>query len=74
MRYMWRDYSRGAASMPYLRKNGRFKMKTTIELDFVCNPSAEAKICLNCNKKKCTPNCSTLKRKLKELKRKEKEK
>lgn len=46
-------------------------MSERIDLDLVIDASEEAKICLNCGKKKCTPaHCKRLNDKLKELKQK----
>ena len=37
-------------------------MKTTVDTDLELVPSEEAKICMTCPKKKCTPNtCERLK-------------
>lgn len=43
-------------------------MKTAVDIDLTVEPSEEAKICLNCDKRKCTPNhCKRLEKKKKEL-------
>lgn len=48
-------------------------MKTTVDIDLTIDASAEAKICLTCTKKKCTPNfCKRLAAKLEELERERK--
>jgi hypothetical protein len=48
-------------------------MKTTFEMDLTLCASEEAKICLTCKKKKCTPvDCTILKQKKKELKQRKK--
>jgi hypothetical protein len=46
-------------------------MKTTIDTDLVIAPGEEAKICLTCEKKKCTPECSRYKREVKRISGKE---
>ena len=47
-------------------------MKTSVDTDLTIEPSEEAKICLTCDKRKCTPNgCRRLKQKKKELKQKQ---
>lgn len=44
-------------------------MKTTIDTDLAIDASKEAKICLNCDKKKCFPdNCKRFKQSLKNMK------
>lgn len=48
-------------------------MKTTVEIDLMVEASEEAKVCLNCDRKNCMPNCARILTKLKELKRKNKE-
>lgn len=46
-------------------------MKTSVSLDLTVCASEEAKICLTCNRKRCTPNgCSRLREMKKELKQK----
>lgn len=44
-----------------------------IDSDLALRPSEEAKICLFCDKKKCSYNCKRLRTKLKELREKERE-
>lgn len=46
-------------------------MKTTIDTDLMIEPGEEAKICLTCEKKKCTPECSRYKREVKRISGKE---
>lgn len=46
-----------------------------VDIDLTIDASEEAKICLTCTKKKCTPNyCDRLEQKTKELKRMKREK
>lgn len=50
-------------------------MKTTVSIDLTIDASEEAKICLNCERKKCTPDhCRRLEQKMKEMKQREKKK
>ena len=43
-------------------------MKTTVDTDLTIEASEEAKICLNCEKKKCnSAKCKRIKQKIKEL-------
>ena len=45
-----------------------------VDTDLTLRPSPEAKICLSCDKKKCSGKCKTLKIKLEDLREKEREK
>ena len=45
-----------------------------VDTDFVITPSEEAKICLYCDRTKCSPHtCTRIKEKLQEIKDREKE-
>lgn len=46
-------------------------MKTTVDTDLILDATDEAKICLSCNRKKCSPNCSRYRREMKRLSGKE---
>ena len=49
-------------------------MTKTVDTDLALNPSEVAKICLFCDKKKCRSGCKRFRRKLGELREKERRK
>ena len=46
-------------------------METAMNLDMVFEPSEEAKVCLDCTRKRCEPQCRKIKREVKRLSGKE---